>query len=181
MRCRELSCYKRGWRMGWDSNPRWACTHAGFQDRCLKPLGHPSTQGNQASSRPPHVLKTQNWHPIGTAGLLFRPSSVPVPRSQRCLDRRSCDRIGLAEKVRVRVQGHGRIRVPEPPADGNINVENRNSFRSDDQRSGSGAATWARTRGFISGRSRGADSRAAVRQIEARPDGSSAKDAGPCG
>ncbi len=28
--------------MGWDSNPRWACTHAGFQDRCLQPLGHPS-------------------------------------------------------------------------------------------------------------------------------------------
>ena len=28
--------------MGWDSNPRWACTHGGFQDRCLKPLGHPS-------------------------------------------------------------------------------------------------------------------------------------------
>ena len=30
------------WRMGWDSNPRWAFTHGGFQDRCLKPLGHPS-------------------------------------------------------------------------------------------------------------------------------------------
>jgi site-specific DNA recombinase len=30
------------WRMGWDSNPRGACTPAGFQDRCLKPLGHPS-------------------------------------------------------------------------------------------------------------------------------------------
>ena len=30
------------WRKGWDSNPRWACTHGGFQDRCLKPLGHPS-------------------------------------------------------------------------------------------------------------------------------------------
>jgi site-specific DNA recombinase len=30
------------WRMGWDSNPRAACTAAGFQDRCLKPLGHPS-------------------------------------------------------------------------------------------------------------------------------------------
>ena len=29
--------------MGWDSNPRYACTHGGFQDRCLKPLGHPST------------------------------------------------------------------------------------------------------------------------------------------
>ena len=30
------------WRMGWDSNPRWTRAHAGFQDRCLKPLGHPS-------------------------------------------------------------------------------------------------------------------------------------------
>src|ERR1700730_12738349 len=29
-------------RMGWDSNPRYPCGHAGFQDRCLKPLGHPS-------------------------------------------------------------------------------------------------------------------------------------------
>ncbi len=28
--------------MGWDSNPRGALTPAGFQDRCLKPLGHPS-------------------------------------------------------------------------------------------------------------------------------------------
>src|SRR5262245_35502440 len=28
--------------MGWDSNPRWARAHAGFQDRCLNPLGHPS-------------------------------------------------------------------------------------------------------------------------------------------
>ncbi len=30
------------WRMGWDSNPRYAHTYGGFQDRCLKPLGHPS-------------------------------------------------------------------------------------------------------------------------------------------
>ena len=30
------------WRREWDSNPRWTCAHAGFQDRCLKPLGHPS-------------------------------------------------------------------------------------------------------------------------------------------
>ena len=28
------------WRRGWDSNPRYARAHAGFQDRCLKPLGH---------------------------------------------------------------------------------------------------------------------------------------------
>ena len=30
------------WRKGWDSNPRGAYTPAEFQDRCLKPLGHPS-------------------------------------------------------------------------------------------------------------------------------------------
>ncbi len=30
------------WRMGWDSNPRRACARSGFQDRRLKPLGHPS-------------------------------------------------------------------------------------------------------------------------------------------
>ena len=30
------------WRKGWDSNPRYAYTYGGFQDRCLKPLGHPS-------------------------------------------------------------------------------------------------------------------------------------------
>ena len=33
------------WRTGWDSNPRWAFTHGGFQDRCLKPLGHLSGSG----------------------------------------------------------------------------------------------------------------------------------------
>lgn len=32
-----------GWRMGWDSNPRYGLPHAGFQDRFLKPLGHPSS------------------------------------------------------------------------------------------------------------------------------------------
>ena len=31
------------WRRGWDSNPRYAEAHDGFQDRSLKPLGHPST------------------------------------------------------------------------------------------------------------------------------------------
>lgn len=31
---------KEKWRRGWDSNPRDALTPAGFQDRCLQPLGH---------------------------------------------------------------------------------------------------------------------------------------------
>ena len=32
------------WRRGWDSNPRYGYPHGGFQDRCLKPLGHPSVR-----------------------------------------------------------------------------------------------------------------------------------------
>ena len=33
----------RNWRREWDSNPRWTCAHASFQDWCLKPLGHLSS------------------------------------------------------------------------------------------------------------------------------------------
>ncbi len=29
-----------GWRRGWDSNPRYACTHNGFRDRPDRPLWH---------------------------------------------------------------------------------------------------------------------------------------------
>ena len=35
-----LRTTRAGWRREWDSNPRWYRYHAGFQDRCLKPLGH---------------------------------------------------------------------------------------------------------------------------------------------
>ncbi len=48
------------WRMGWDSNPRYAFTHGGFQDRYLKPLGHPSTKGGAPScdqSAPPSICE----------------------------------------------------------------------------------------------------------------------------
>jgi len=48
---RELS--GEGWRMGWDSNPRDPCGPAGFQDRCLQPLGHPSRKRNQILKRRP--------------------------------------------------------------------------------------------------------------------------------
>ena len=34
-------------RRGWDSNPRGTFIPAGFQDRCLQPLGHPSLLGSQ--------------------------------------------------------------------------------------------------------------------------------------
>ncbi len=39
-----------GWRRRWDSNPRWSCPHAGFQDRYIRPLCH-SSAGSPASSR----------------------------------------------------------------------------------------------------------------------------------
>ena len=44
---RRVACHfadtsKSFWRKGWDSNPRYRCRHAGFQDQFLKPLGHPS-------------------------------------------------------------------------------------------------------------------------------------------
>ena len=39
------------WRRGWDSNPRWYRYHGGFQDRCLKPLGHLSRPRILAEAR----------------------------------------------------------------------------------------------------------------------------------
>ena len=38
----ECSTSQTRWRRGWDSNPRATFAAAGFQDRCLQPLGHPS-------------------------------------------------------------------------------------------------------------------------------------------
>ena len=34
---------RSAWRRGWDSNPRYRCRHSGFQDRCIRPLCHPSS------------------------------------------------------------------------------------------------------------------------------------------
>ena len=36
-------------RRGWDSNPRYACTHNGFRDRPIQPLSHPSESAHQGS------------------------------------------------------------------------------------------------------------------------------------
>ena len=44
------------WRRGWDSNPRYACTHAGFQDRCIQPLCHLS--GSHRAWGPGRLTKT---------------------------------------------------------------------------------------------------------------------------
>ena len=39
----DFSASETRWRRGWDSNPRGTFIPAGFQDRCLQPLGHPSS------------------------------------------------------------------------------------------------------------------------------------------
>ena len=35
-----VPCFVPSWRRGWDSNPRYACTHNGFRDRPDRPLWH---------------------------------------------------------------------------------------------------------------------------------------------
>ena len=85
------------WRKGWDSNPRWACTHGGFQDRCLKPLGHPSRQLRLARAR--------CWRRCGGGGA---PDAVPGALIQVCHVRR--DSLPGAEG-RPRHPGHDRRRA----------------------------------------------------------------------
>jgi cell division protease FtsH len=51
----DLATAMEKWRRRWDSNPRYALTHAGFQDRCLKPLGHSS--GPARPRTPAAILK----------------------------------------------------------------------------------------------------------------------------
>ena len=43
-RMAQIGAIRSTWRREWDSNPRCPYGHAGFQDRCLQPLGHLSIQ-----------------------------------------------------------------------------------------------------------------------------------------
>ena len=66
------------WRKGWDSNPRWACTHAGFQDRCLKPLGHPSS--GAARQDAPEVRAAHSPKALtGSSSSVIANASMPKP------------------------------------------------------------------------------------------------------
>ena len=73
--CADVTSYKflndfnSFWRKGWDSNPRYPCRHAGFQDRCLKPLGHPSACNNNCLEVP-FATCYVNWHRIGTVNAM---------------------------------------------------------------------------------------------------------------
>src|SRR6202011_5194494 len=59
------------WRKGWDSNPRYPCRHAGFQDRCLKPLGHPSVSGISIAYRRPLSNAMRTWTQFGPKASYF--------------------------------------------------------------------------------------------------------------
>src|SRR3954470_7790000 len=95
------------WRRGWDSNPRWACTHGGFQDRCLKPLGHlsdwrqhivrgaelckardePSWPGRGftdylGSDEDRKVAGVSSWVWIGVSAIALGSASAPMPQPE---------------------------------------------------------------------------------------------------
>jgi hypothetical protein len=73
------------WRKGWDSNPRYPCRHAGFQDRCLKPLGHPSSSGIQGLSRDASMAKERTGdRDFGGEGAL-RPHFIALDRPVRSM------------------------------------------------------------------------------------------------
>ncbi len=81
----------------------------GFQDRCLKPLGHPSLLCLQSlSSGPP-----QNKPRIGTH-LAPQPSGC----TKCCIDGGRGLTVVFPEQVRVGAQGDVRLRLSEPMADG---------------------------------------------------------------
>jgi hypothetical protein len=76
---------KTRWRRGWDSNPRATSAAAGFQDRCLQPLGHPS------------VLARRSIHNVSGGGIVRKvPLSGAIGSTLRTASR------GLAPDINVR-------------------------------------------------------------------------------
>src|SRR5690349_1653758 len=74
--------------MGWDSNPRWAFAHAGFQDRCLKPLGHPSIMLDRLRFASPSELERWTLLPKLLPHAFHRAPSNPIlaPRNAASLE-----------------------------------------------------------------------------------------------
>ena len=72
------------WRKGWDSNPRGALAPGGFQDRCLKPLGHPSAEESSIAYYDRLGQHLGNCHRIATGHPQREASLRPGRRSCRC-------------------------------------------------------------------------------------------------
>ncbi len=68
------------WRRGWDSNPRYACTHNGFRDRRLRPLGHLSVRDARykPAARVLQSLKYVDSRQRGTITPLLRQQACPA-------------------------------------------------------------------------------------------------------
>ena len=64
------------WRRGWDSNPRATFAAAGFQDRCLQPLGHPSVLARRS------IHNVSGW-PYRTESAFFAFTDEPYARKRQ--------------------------------------------------------------------------------------------------
>ena len=76
-----------GWRRGWDSNPRYACTYNGFRDRPDRPLWHLSAKGTADQSGADHTrgAASCNRSPDRRIGELFTTIRPDIrPFSRRC-------------------------------------------------------------------------------------------------
>ena len=88
MRVRRSS----NWRKGWDSNPRCLYRHPGFQDRCFRPLSHPSVRKIKYSiqtRRQPTLCMmgiVQNRHPRLhlIQRRLFQNNLIGLQKHHRC-------------------------------------------------------------------------------------------------
>ncbi len=83
------------WRRRRDSNSRWTCIHGGFQNRCLRPLGHSSRPEESSRSRrrtlkaPPRRRRLRRQpsaeRGVPSGALLSaspRPARTPDPRER---------------------------------------------------------------------------------------------------
>lgn len=71
------------WRRRWDSNPRWSCPHAGFQDRYIRPLCHPS-------GHPQYMRGISKLEGMYRSALLFIIHAGQLIGDSQCLHPVSC-------------------------------------------------------------------------------------------
>ena len=70
---RRKGLEKSYWRREWDSNPRYSRPYSGFQDRRLRPLGHPSWFNSISIS---HRLSP--FHSLTVLALSFRRDGINI-------------------------------------------------------------------------------------------------------
>ena len=68
--------------MGWDSNPRKGLTFGGFQDRCIKPLCHPSGVLQALARAAVHTIASRARVQVFSAACtIFSKKKEPVSQS----------------------------------------------------------------------------------------------------